>query len=251
VDRLRLYRGQRRSRSGRQLAREIGIRLVRTRNSRFTARATDLILNWGSTERPAALADARWLNKPEAVALAVDKLRAFERMEREDVATVQFTGDRDKAAEWSERGSAVVVRRQLRGTGGAGIILRRPGESIPDAPLYTRYFRAQDEYRLHVYRGRVFDIQHKRRRLEADASNEIRNSANGWVYTREGVTCIAAAHAEAIAAVASLGLDFGAVDLKVSGRGTVGILEVNTAPGLEGTTLNKYAECLGAGIHEG
>jgi glutathione synthase/RimK-type ligase-like ATP-grasp enzyme len=183
--------------------------------------------------------------------LAVNKRLAFERLAREDVSTVQFSADRADGIRWQEGGSLVVCRHRLTGSGGEGISVCGTDEELPDVPLYTRYFRAEDEYRLHVYRGRVFDIQLKRRRLDSGATNEIRNSANGWVFTREGVTAPAIAHAESIAAVATLGLDFGAVDLKVSRNGNVGILEVNTAPGLEGTTLDKYGRALGAAIREG
>jgi D-alanine-D-alanine ligase-like ATP-grasp enzyme len=45
-----------------------------------------------------------------------------------------------------------------------------------------------------------------------------------------------------ISAVNTLGLDFGAVDLIVAKDGRVYVLEVNTAPGIEGITLEKYVK---------
>jgi glutathione synthase/RimK-type ligase-like ATP-grasp enzyme len=115
--------------------------------------------------------------------------------------------------------------------------------------LYTRYFKGRDEYRIHVAGGEVIDRQQKRRRLddegEAHAFNAIRNVANGWVFCRDDVEVIPMADEAAVAAVDALGLDFGAVDLKVNQQRTrVGVLEVNTAPGLEGTSLGIYAAAI-------
>ena len=94
--------------------------------------------------------------------------------------------------------------------------------------------------------GHIVDRQQKRRRRddngETAARTEVRNVSNGWVFCREGCEAIPEADAAAVQAVKSLGLDWGAVDLKVNQQRTrVGVLEVNTAPGLEGTTLEAYA----------
>ena len=49
--------------------------------------------------------------------------------------------------------------------------------------------------------------------------------------------------AQSVAAVRSLGLDFGAVDV-VERQNKAYVLEVNTAPGLVGTTLEKYVDAI-------
>ena len=49
----------------------------------------------------------------------------------------------------------------------------------------------------------------------------------------------------ALNAIEDLQLDFGAVDVVVSGySGGAFVLEVNSAPGLEGTTVQKYVEAI-------
>ena len=49
----------------------------------------------------------------------------------------------------------------------------------------------------------------------------------------------------ALNAIEDLQLDFGAVDVVVSGYSDNSfVLEVNTAPGIEGTTVKKYVEAI-------
>ena len=68
----------------------------------------------------------------------------------------------------------------------------------------------------------------------------IKNLDNGWVFCRTGISLPDDARNQAIAAVRSLGLDFGAVDVLYREREDKAfVLEVNTAPGLEGTTLER------------
>ncbi|GAG47489.1 unnamed protein product, partial [marine sediment metagenome] len=72
---------------------------------------------------------------------------------------------------------------------------------------------------------------------------QIRNTDNGWVYCRGGVDAPEAVITAAVRAVDCLGLDFGAVDIGYNEHyDRCAVFEVNTAPGLEGTTLDKYFE---------
>lgn len=115
-------------------------------------------------------------------------------------------------------------------------------------PLYTKYIKKSREFRVHIFRGRVIDVQEKRKRQEVpndEVNYLIRNSHNGWVFCRDGVDCPDSILDLSIRAVSTLGLDFGAADIGWNdhyGRGY--IFEVNTAPGLEGTTLDKYYEAI-------
>ena len=91
----------------------------------------------------------------------------------------------------------------------------------------------------------MIDIQQKKKVNGGDANFEVRNHSNGWIYAREGVVIPDEAITHSIDSINALGLDFGAVDVIV-GRdtGAINILEINTAPGLEGTTLTKYVEAI-------
>jgi glutathione synthase/RimK-type ligase-like ATP-grasp enzyme len=115
---------------------------------------------------------------------------------------------------------------------------------VVDAPLYTKYIKKADEYRVHVFDGEVIDVQQKRKRQEVeneDVDYQIRNSTGGWVFCRAEVDIPDICLSMARRAVSALGLTFGAVDIGYNRREDMAyVFEVNTAPGLEGTTLDTY-----------
>jgi glutathione synthase/RimK-type ligase-like ATP-grasp enzyme len=218
----------------------------------------DTILNWGNSERRF---EGDYINNPEAVAVASNKLRSYTKFGEAHVPTVPWTTESDAALHWLTSGRDVIARCQLRGSGGAGIhlihhdTLGRPGRTlgrrgILEAPLYTQYVKKADEYRVHVFDGEVIDVQQKRKRQEVnndDVNYQIRNSDNGWVYCRGGVDAPSAILSASRRAVSCLGLDFGAVDVGWNAHNSAAVVyEVNTAPGLEGTTLDKYFMALSA-----
>ena len=115
------------------------------------------------------------------------------------------------------------------------------------APLYTEYIPKKSEYRFHVFGGEVIDVQQKRKKrgFESTRDTRIRNVNNGYVYCRDGINPPNGAADLAIRAVAACGYEYGAVDLIYNEkRDQCYVLEVNSRPGLMGTTLEKYAEAL-------
>jgi glutathione synthase/RimK-type ligase-like ATP-grasp enzyme len=73
----------------------------------------------------------------------------------------------------------------------------------------------------------------------------IRSWNNGWVFCHENVQAPPKVCEVAIQAVESLGLDFGAVDIGFREKeGKAFVFEVNTAPGIEGTTVRHYVEAV-------
>jgi glutathione synthase/RimK-type ligase-like ATP-grasp enzyme len=176
-------------------------------------------------------------------------------MKASGVNVPEFTTRSAEACTWLEEGHKVVERALLTGSQGRGITLWEPDDSLmftwcqdDPSPLFTKYEKKLHEYRVHVADGRVIDVQMKRRRTGVeDRDNQIRNFHNGWVYCREDIVPPADDVLDnALRAVRCLGLQFGAADIGWNQhyqRATV--YEVNTAPGLEGTTLDKYLELLG------
>jgi glutathione synthase/RimK-type ligase-like ATP-grasp enzyme len=70
----------------------------------------------------------------------------------------------------------------------------------------------------------------------------IRSWDNGWKISYTGVTQDVRDIAHS--AVAALELDFGAVDIGRTRSGDVIVLEVNRAPGVEGSTLDAYVKAI-------
>lgn len=248
----------------RDLARAMGIQMIRRRDSRYVPRSTDVLVNWGQTGEDYGNVPT-WLNHPDKVALATDKMVAFAMMQEACVPTVEWTHNADVARGWFDPYDdtlKVITRALTRGSQGRGMTVYsyRGGENMKDynsflhaerVPLYVKGFGNENniEYRAHVMGGQVIDITQKRQRrrsngYEGPTDRTIRSASNGWVFCRQEVSCPEAVTSAATSAVESLGLDFAAVDIAQSTDGKVCVYEVNTAPGLEGTTLDRYQDGL-------
>lgn len=241
------------SASAKALAEALGVKRIKEKGSKFKGAAHKLIINWGCSKLPVELLKCRVLNSPESVSKASCKLASFKAMAEAGVAVPSFTEDHLKAQEWMHDGKVVVARTILRGHSGAGIVVLDPKEvDIPViAPLYVEYIPKKEEYRIHVFNGEVVDIQRKARKKDVpdDQVNwKVRNLANGFIFAR-GEDALGKVPQDvldqAVKAVASLGLDFGAADVIYNDKQKKAyVLEVNTAPGLSGSTLDGYVERL-------
>ncbi|WP_373088643.1 RimK family alpha-L-glutamate ligase [Zhongshania sp.] len=238
------------SKSAKDLAVAVGgkvIRLDPTR-SKFKAATNKLVVNWGSSTLSEHVVGTPIINAPEHVDLAADKYTALEAMGCAGVRIPDYTISKETAHEWIKDGSVVLCRTVLRGNSGAGIVIATCPEELVTAPLYTRYIKKKDEFRVHVFNGNVIHIQQKKRKLDVPDDQvdwKIRNHKNGFVFAQEDVTAPDDVVAQAVKAVDSLHLHFGAVDVIWNEHlGEAYVLEVNTAPGLEGTTLEKYKQAI-------
>jgi glutathione synthase/RimK-type ligase-like ATP-grasp enzyme len=85
----------------------------------------------------------------------------------------------------------------------------------------------------------------RRERRPDEFDGYIRNHSNGWIFASNDVVEPADLRPLATAACNSLGMDFGAVDIIWNERDNkCYLLEVNSAPGLEGITLMKYTQAI-------
>lgn len=205
----------------------------------------DLVVNWGSSQKYLNLPVANLiLNDPVLVGNATNKLKAFQALSDAGVSVVAWTVDKLKARLWQkEDGSTIVVRQKLTGHSGEGIIVVEPGEETPDAPLYTRYIFKEKEYRVHVVGSKAVDTQRKIKDPDREVVTwKVRSHANGFIFARNNIDHDPARDELAVASCNALGLDFGAVDIIQDKKGNYYVLEVNTAPGLEGQTVERYAQ---------
>lgn len=226
---------------------------------RAAIRTSRVFINWGSSRTPnyelqPHTGRTLFLNNSVVVHRAGNKLLSFNRLGEYGISIPTYSTDYQSALRWLGEGKEVLVRTNLRGHSGAGIEILSPIGPLPNgwetAPLYVQYKKKRFEYRVHVFNGQVIDIQQKRKitgALMGDFESKIRSHRNGWVFCREELVCpdIPSLKNLAIAAVAALELQFGAVDIIYNEReNKFYVLEVNTAPGLEGTTLQKYKEAI-------
>jgi len=165
--------------------------------------------------------------------------------------TPPFTTSTGQAYSWIEDGCQVVARTILNGNSGAGIVLlseEHLDEPVVQAPLYVKYVPKKQEYRVHVFRGEVVDVQRKARRKDVedkDVNWKIRNHSNGFIFARgEALGDVPEdVLKQSKLAVAACGLDFGAVDVIFSDKEQAAyVLEINSAPGLSGSTLDGYVQ---------
>ena len=219
-------------------------------DGRYRHKLRNKIINWGNSTLPTSW---QWnpntdLNNPECVRRASNKLLAFQRMREYNVQTPIWTISRIEAQELLNAGNTIVVRHTLNGHSGQGIEILSEG-TLPEAPLYVVYKKKFSEFRVHVFKGEVIDTQQKKVRDGArdtpTFNSRVRSHANGWVFCRDGIVASPARDLLAIQAITALGLDFGAVDIIYNQQeNQYYVLEVNSAPGLEGTTLQKYLEAI-------
>jgi hypothetical protein len=237
-----IWTGGRPSNGAKALASQPGFR--RLRKGKFI-KPHHIIVNWGSS-KPADWVHDHVLNESEPVRRASNKFHAFAALSCENVSTVPWTANKELALEWLSDGSTVVVRNVLTGHSGDGIIIVEKGNlELPDAPLYTKYIFKVREFRVHATRDKVIDTQQKVRDPDQEPKTwKIRSHANGFIFQRGNIQANQARDDLAVQAVKVLGLDFGAVDIVEDKKGNFYVLEVNTAPGLEGQTIESYTQAL-------
>lgn len=245
IKKLFVYPYKAGSKSAKTLAGALGSKRIKKKNSKFRPKGK-VVINWGSSSLPQNIIDnAIILNHPEAVRKASNKLAAFDIMLDSMDTLPEFTKLRDVALKWIEDGHKVFCRTKLTGNSGDGIVIAETLEGLVDAPLYTKWARIDKEYRIHVFRGEVIDKQRKARKKEVpdeDVNWKIRNLAGGFIFARGDCNPENGVEQAAVKAVKALGLDFGAVDVIYTKMGEVKVLEINTACGLEGSTIDNYVK---------
>ena len=240
--RFKLFPYKLASLSGKALAHSLSVLRVRPT---YDAKRRDVIINWGNSIPSSILVAPHDLNKHQAIALACNKLKTFNKLNGNGFEHIpDYTAHYEEAEHWIVNGDKVYCRTSLTGHSGSGIVIASDLSELVAAPLYTKATKHKYEFRVHVFKGEVIDVQQKKKRLDFNSpSSGIRNHSNGFIYARADIGIPECVLSASVDAVNHLGLDFGAVDVGYRERDNRAfIFEVNTAPGLTGTTLVKYTQ---------
>ncbi|MCK5788714.1 MAG: hypothetical protein KAH32_06935 [Chlamydiia bacterium] len=232
------------------------------KNKRFRRRASDLLINWGNASEIPVFNELG-LNDPSRVAISSNKVLTFNTLSDANVNIPNYALNKNDAEELFEQEGieSVFCRTLTRASEGRGIVIASNRDQLVHAGLYTVSQPHTNEYRVHIFDGRVIDIAEKRKlseerlaELEIEFNPNIKSHNNGWIFARGNArlkhldgqmkTDLAV---QSLAAVEAIGLTFGAVDIIYNNpTRTAYVLEVNSAPGMEAgsTTLHSYVNAI-------
>jgi len=259
--------------------------------------ANDIVIGWGvKNKADVNLLAGTVLNHPNAIKKNRNKFTALEIMK----------GNRDLAGNIAAFCKADQIKAKLRGDmsypiigrtnyhqGGKGFWLcvcsgQLEAAIAEGAQYFQSYMDIKDEYRLHVFDGKVIYavkkienateagwVQQRKEKIadyvqknnvQLDAATIdyvlkklyeeqqlpdriVRSNHRGWKFSSVApANLLAALTNAAIKSVSAIGLDFGAVDCCIDMKNHPWIIEINSGPGLQGTTLEKYIAAFRAKI---
>ena len=141
----------------------------------------------------------------------------------------------------------MVIRQLTRASEGKGIVIAETPEQIISAPVYTLYKKKKKEFRVHIFKDKVVAVLEKRKKKEFAGNEEpkIRNTANGYVFCSENVEEPEGLRELALKASKVTQSDFKGVDIGWNEKKQeLFVIEVNSAPGIEGSNVEKYVNAI-------
>jgi hypothetical protein len=210
------------------------------------------VINWGSGNFPGWLRaiSTKVLNDTTAVNICRNKVKFFQTVG--DKARIPEILYELEPALALVRDGKLVMGRKANGSCGTDIVFYEENASeFSKADFWSVYKKKKHEFRVHIFNGEIIDLQQKALRTTDPAGNpmptndidfRIRNHRNGFIFKRNEISVPNDVTVQALAAFKAIpGLDFGAVDVIYNEyEDKAYVLEINTAPGLEGTTLENY-----------
>lgn len=179
---------------------------------------------------------------------SVDKLTQYNWFKQNEIPGLEFTTNIEEVRQWLADGHTVFGRRLLSSSCGKGIVVIEPGTTdIVACPVYTKYRKKKREFRVHVFRDTIVAITEKRKRagFQGERDTKIRNLANGYVFCQSVDQLPGGIRELALRAAAVSPSDFRGVDIGYNElKNELFVIEVNSAPGIQGSNLNAYIEAI-------
>jgi len=176
-----------------------------------------------------------------------DKITQYKYFAENQVPALPFTTSQEEAASWLADGQTLVARCLTRASEGRGIVILEQGKPWVVAPVYTRYRKKKHEYRVHIFKDQVVQVLEKRKRKEFSGEREtkIRNTANGYVFCSENVIEPVGIRELALKASKVTNSMFKGVDIGFNEKlNELFVIEVNSAPGIQGSNVARYIEAI-------
>jgi hypothetical protein len=186
---------------------------------------------------------------------SVDKLTQYKWFQQQGLSSLEFTTNPQQAFHWWDQGNVVFGRRLLNASCGDGIVVYDTKDEAPfheatPCPVYTKYKKKKREFRVHVFKDKVVAIVEKKRKSgwNGQQDTKIRNLANGYIFC-QAIELTEAFRARivhlALAASKVSGSDFRGVDIAYNEKNDdLFVIEVNSAPGIEGSNVDKYVKAM-------
>ncbi len=222
----------------------------------------DVLIRWGTTrdeevdtifERKGALL----LNRASSLSANVDKLNSLIVFRNAGVTVPNFWTEKREIPRFpvlgrnrEHRGGKDVVVIQ-----GSAIAKFNDYSKIPHKSFYTEFICSKDEFRIHVFDGQIIRVTkkvfrgHDRFDTNIEEKYVIRNDTYGWGHSSIEIEDFYKKYPEAVKnavrAVKSIGLTFGAVDLILrQSDNRPFVLEVNSCPRLNSVGIDVYIKAI-------
>ena len=176
----------------------------------------------------------------------VDKISQYKWFEANHIPSLEYTTSKEQAETWAKK-NTIFARKFTTASKGKGIVIVEKGGVVPMAPVYTKYRKKKKEFRVHVFKDKIVSIVEKRKRSDYEGNGDprIRNTVNGYVFCHNDVVepegiCELALNASKVTPSDFKGVDIG-YNVK---KNELFVIEVNSAPGIEGSNINLYADTI-------
>ena len=178
---------------------------------------------------------------------SVNKLEQYEWFKQQGLSALKFTTNDDVVDTWLTQNKTVFGRKYLNSSCGKGIVIFDSSTPAPieACPVYTVYKKKKREFRVHVFKDMVISVTEKRKKKDwhDQRDTKIRNLANGYIFCQEVSNEPAGLRELAIKAAAVSPSDFRGVDIGYNEKNNdLFIIEVNSAPGITGSNIDKYVQ---------